>query len=594
MQTKFSLIFITIFTFFCWSLSAQVTHTYVGPAVAANNWNTAANWDTNSIPAVGDNVIINTQVVFTPQTTPPAPANFRIEDNVVLNFDLIAGSTSGTAEAVRITGSGALTVAAGATLTVQANTASSEFGIFMFSGANLTVQSGGTVDVTEAHRGISFSGNATTATLVNDGTITITGTTTNDGIQASTGATPNITNNGTITISGQDDDCIELTGGTINNTGTLNLEAGTQNGDHGLLISAGATVTNTGTITLSGTNIPQRMFIDGDFTNDKGGILDIGNGRIRNNNGTVINEGLIKSTFAGSGIFRSGTGTNTNNAFFDYADASYGFASNGVTDRGIALADPTETTVSTGDDSDNDACTVDLAHVSCDWYNGGSLVATSAANGNLSFPENSVPTTPAVLTLQEYGGAVSITVTDICDFSTLPVELIDFSAKATDKGVALFWQTAIEINNDYFTLERSNNGRDFEKIEQISGAGNSDNRVEYETIDFAPLKGENYYRLRQIDFDGKETLHTVISVFVKNEESVKVYPTLVNNEINIAFQEILPEGTIQIFDMTGKAMGEYSTSGYKNTIDLSFLNKGTYTLRLLTGSEIFTYKFLKN
>jgi len=594
MQNRFISSLFLIFNLSCLTLSAQTTHTYTGPAVAANNWNTAGNWDTGIVPAAGDNVVINTQVIFPAQATPPAPGNLRIEDAVVLNFDLTVGDIAGTTEGVRITNTGNLKVVTGQTLTVSANTASSKFGIFMFSGATLEVEAGATINIPEAHRGISFSSNATTATIINDGTITMTGTITNDGIHSSVGSSPTINNNGIITISGQADDCIELNGGTLTNTNTLTLEAGTQNGDHAVLLTTGSTLNNSGTITLSGVNIPQRMFIDGEFNNEKGGTLDIGDGRIRNNNGTIVNDGLIKSTFpTGAAIFRTGTGTgtNTNNAFFLYADASYGFANSGITDRGIALADPTETTVSTGDDGDADDCTVDLARVSCDWYNEGNLIGTSAANGSLSFLENSVATSTAILTLLEYDGAVSITVEDICDFASLPVELSFFDVYPKENEVVLEWQTTLEINNDYFLLERSKDGRNFSILEKITGAGNSSEVLNYRTFDGAPYAGQSYYRLRQVDFDGAETLHKIQSVNIQKENEIHVFPTLVEAELNISFYENNSILKAQIFDKIGRVVHDFSFSGTTKSINIDFLPTGIYFLNLQTKEGVEAVKF---
>ena len=84
----------------------------------------------------------------------------------------------------------------------------------------------------------------------------------------------------------------------------------------------------------------------------------------------------------------------------------------------------------------------------------------------------------------------------------LPIELIHFSAEAIGREVKLTWATASEINNDFFTLERTTNMRDIEIIGRKPGAGNSNTVLRYSYTDRDPHPGINYYRLKQTDYDG--------------------------------------------------------------------------------------------
>ncbi|MBW6498623.1 MAG: hypothetical protein K0B09_09560 [Bacteroidales bacterium] len=84
----------------------------------------------------------------------------------------------------------------------------------------------------------------------------------------------------------------------------------------------------------------------------------------------------------------------------------------------------------------------------------------------------------------------------------LPIELLSFTAKYQDGKVLLNWATGSEINNDYFTLERSRDAVDAEIIGFIDGAGNSSHTLHYQFIDHDPLPGISYYRLKQTDYDG--------------------------------------------------------------------------------------------
>lgn len=99
--------------------------------------------------------------------------------------------------------------------------------------------------------------------------------------------------------------------------------------------------------------------------------------------------------------------------------------------------------------------------------------------------------------------------------SPLPIKLTSFKANTVDnKKIKLEWATASEKNNDYFSLERSENGASFEKITTTKGAGNSTTPISYSTYDNNPIFGNAYYRLRQTDYDGKFTYSDLISVAV--------------------------------------------------------------------------------
>jgi hypothetical protein len=94
----------------------------------------------------------------------------------------------------------------------------------------------------------------------------------------------------------------------------------------------------------------------------------------------------------------------------------------------------------------------------------------------------------------------------------MPIELLNFEAKLNGKVVDLFWSTASEVNNDYFTVERSKNGIVFEKVLEIDGAGNSASTLSYSTIDKNPFTGISYYRLKQTDFNKNFKYSNMVAV----------------------------------------------------------------------------------
>ena len=92
----------------------------------------------------------------------------------------------------------------------------------------------------------------------------------------------------------------------------------------------------------------------------------------------------------------------------------------------------------------------------------------------------------------------------------LPIELSDFSVrKKNAAAVELNWTTSSEINNDFFTIEKSRNGFDFLEIGMLDGQGQSNSNNHYRFIDEQPYEGYNYYRLKQTDFDGEYSLSLI-------------------------------------------------------------------------------------
>lgn len=118
-------------------------------------------------------------------------------------------------------------------------------------------------------------------------------------------------------------------------------------------------------------------------------------------------------------------------------------------------------------------------------------------------------------------GTSSVTATGLTLFSPyilsalaspLPIELLNFTANLNGNNVALIWATASEINNDFFTVEKSRDGQNFVKAFNVDGAGNSTATIEYVDIDRDPYIGTSYYRLKQTDFDGKSSYSNIVPV----------------------------------------------------------------------------------
>jgi hypothetical protein len=145
-----------------------------------------------------------------------------------------------------------------------------------------------------------------------------------------------------------------------------------------------------------------------------------------------------------------------------------------------------------------------------------------------------------------------------------PVKLVSFNGTYTNGVALLNWQTSQEINNDRFELYRSFDGSNFELAATIAGAGNSFTTKNYSYQDHINMKGSNvYYRLKQIDIDGKFTFSNIVRLSTGfNTESFSIYPNPVVNNFTATFS--VPKSgpaTIMIRNINGQTM-------YKKSIDL--------------------------
>lgn len=135
----------------------------------------------------------------------------------------------------------------------------------------------------------------------------------------------------------------------------------------------------------------------------------------------------------------------------------------------------------------------------------------------------------------------------------LPIELATFSAELVKKKVEMKWTTQAEINNDYFTVERSPDNINFEQIGTLPGSGTTSQTHDYNFTDESPLRGISYYRLRQTDFDGKTEYFP--AVVIRNMRSTfTVYPNPATSPaVHIAFDsDLLQYYTVNVQDITGR------------------------------------------
>ncbi len=186
-----------------------------------------------------------------------------------------------------------------------------------------------------------------------------------------------------------------------------------------------------------------------------------------------------------------------------------------------------------------------------------------------------------------------------CSF-LLPVELIVFEGEKVNAAVLLHWTTASEHNNQQFIIERSKDAIHFEPIGTVKGAGNSNRLLNYSFTDNEPHEGISYYRLKQVDMDGKISYSTIIRIVFELERDfiTQISPNPAYDKINILFNSAnKEEGTLQLYEISGKRVFTESLSFEeginKRELDISNLAKGVYLIEINTGIKSYRNKLVK-
>jgi hypothetical protein len=190
---------------------------------------------------------------------------------------------------------------------------------------------------------------------------------------------------------------------------------------------------------------------------------------------------------------------------------------------------------------------------------------------------------------------------ELTQFSTnkgvvLPITLAGFFANRTkDNEVKVTWQTAMEKNNAYFDIERSEDGKTFRSIGQVKGKGNTSSGFNYSFMDEKPLKNINYYRLKQNDTDGRSEYSSVIAVKNRSEQGYFVVsPNPVSDVLSIEyFGRDNDARSIEIYDILGKQVHQVSSDLQETEISTNHLQSGTYIYKINQNGKIQTGKFFK-
>lgn len=175
--------------------------------------------------------------------------------------------------------------------------------------------------------------------------------------------------------------------------------------------------------------------------------------------------------------------------------------------------------------------------------------------------------------------------------SVLPIKLVFFDAQIEQNSVAIQWATATEINNDFFSIEKSNDMKNWDVIATQKGAGNSNQFLSYEFQDMNLMQGISYYRLKQTDFDGQFEYFSPVVVKNElgftNEIEVNIYPNPSHGIFNIQINSEIEKGEIKITNNLGQIVASYPiTNNQHFPIDITQFGKGLYQVLILDKSSI--------
>jgi hypothetical protein len=348
-----------------------------------------------------------------------------------------------------------------------------------------------------------------------------------------------------------------------------------------------------------------------------GGAGTIGPGGDGGNAGGLGGSGGPGNPGAGSGT--GGTGS-TNNAAGGTGGA-YGGGGGGASDNGPSTGGPgaggavrftyvcaslrLTSADGTQDQTINDSPMDDIVYTIAGTPTGASVAGLPAgvtwnfAGGVLTISGDPTETGTFSYTVTTSGGCMVLELDGVIEVNAvLPIQLLSFDARPTPQGVECYWTTAGELDNDYMAVERSTDGREFREIGRVPGRGTTDGTEEYSFLDIAPQPGRNFYRLRQVDFDGTVEYHRIVAIDYRPIAglNVRAFPNPARDVLNLRWSAGRERPTtLRVFDLTGRQLALFTSAAGDTSYELPVdrLIPGVYLLQITTGSDSETLRFEK-
>lgn len=181
--------------------------------------------------------------------------------------------------------------------------------------------------------------------------------------------------------------------------------------------------------------------------------------------------------------------------------------------------------------------------------------------------------------------------------AALPVSFTSFTASAKGAAAQLEWRTASERNNSHFEVERSVDSRSWTTIGRVAGNGDSDRELRYSFLDPAPQAGLNYYRLRQVDFDGQFDYSALVQLYLEQPHKLSASPNPSAAQLRLSWPAELPQGSLSIYALDGRRLYQWTLAAgqLEQNLEAAQLPPGVYLARLCdpAGSELDVIKLWK-
>ncbi len=198
------------------------------------------------------------------------------------------------------------------------------------------------------------------------------------------------------------------------------------------------------------------------------------------------------------------------------------------------------------------------------------------------------------------GGAASVSDALItippCIIIPLPINMLSFTGHCDQQNIVLQWITATEINNDYFTIERSQDGFNWHIIGTVTGAGYSSSPIHYSLTDISNNTEKTYYQLKQTDFDGNDKYETPICINTcdnNRADHFTIYPNPSEGKFELLYTgNTSTINSIDIFNSTGQKI--YSSTDFQSSFDFTNSVPGFYYINIQQNSETTWLKYIRS
>lgn len=178
----------------------------------------------------------------------------------------------------------------------------------------------------------------------------------------------------------------------------------------------------------------------------------------------------------------------------------------------------------------------------------------------------------------------------------MPVVLTKFTSIAKSEHVNLNWQTTSELNNSHFEIQHSTNSKTWKTIDKVIGAGTTDDIKNYDYTHKSPAPSMNYYRLKQVDYDGAFEYSSIVSVDISKGELMNIFPNPVTDNMSINFKGMQIKNTpVSVYTISGKLVHQTLWNDNTSTMELDVhtLETGMYFIQINTKEEQYTQRFIK-